>query len=374
MIKKIIVIGVVLGIVIGFFFYNNYISERIIDVPTQVFNEEEREDVEALEDAAPLTTYVSGMRVIWAMDFLSDGRIVFTERVGNVHIVERDGTVRQIATLPVHASGEGGLHGIAVDPQFASNQFVYLYYTYRGNGDGIVNRVSRFTWDGSMLVDEEMIIDAIPGAFTHNGGRIKFGPDEYLYVTTGDAQVTSLSQDVNSLAGKILRIKRDGDVVEGNPFNSPVYSYGHRNPQGITWDSEGNMWSTEHGPSMRDELNRIEAGENYGWPVIVGNDTQQGMRSPIIHSGQTTWAPAGAQYLNGSVFFVGLRGSALYEYNLETQVLTEHLKNKLGRIRDIILGPDGFLYISTSNRDGRGVPVEADDRILRINPAKIGEL
>jgi glucose/arabinose dehydrogenase len=184
----------------------------------------------------------------------------------------------------------------------------------------------------------------------------------------------SLSQDKTSLAGKILRVTRDGEPAPGNPFGTRIYSYGHRNPQGIVWDDLGRLWATEHGPSARDELNLIEAGANYGWPETTGTDTRVGIRSPIIQSGQSTWAPAGAEYLDNSIFFAGLRGSALYEYDISANELTVHLEDNFGRIRDVVLGPDGFLYVATSNRDGRGIPTAEDDRILKINPLKLGEI
>jgi len=371
--KTIILIILVVIFLGGTVIFNQYVSPRITNAPEQIF-EPKAEMQEDFEDAAALTTYVSNRRIIWAIDFLPDGRMIFTERDGVVSIVELDGQVKEILNINVHATGESGLHGIAIDPMFTDNNFVYLYYTYQNDGANTLNRVSRYTFIDEKLTDETIIVNNIPGASTHDGGRLKFGPDLFLYITTGDAQVPSLSQDKSSLAGKILKVTRDGEPAPENPFGTHIYSYGHRNPQGITWDQQGTLWATEHGPSARDELNLIEAGANYGWPVITGSDSKPKMHSPIIHSGQNTWAPAGAAYLNGSIFFAGLRGSALYEYSITTNELTVHLENKLGRIRDIIIGPDRFLYVATSNRDGRGVPTAEDDRILRINPLKLDEI
>lgn len=357
----------------GLFFIEKYFFSRMTDVPPQTFEEELASTADP-ESAEAITTYVSNRRIIWAMDFLPDGRLIFTQREGTVNVVEPNGQVKEVLSLTVLATGESGLHGIAVDPNFTENGLVYLYYTYQQDGVDTQNRVSRFVFENEALTGEEILVDTIPGASTHDGGRIKFGPDGFLYITTGDAQAPSSSQDTATLAGKILRTTRDGAPVTENPFGTLVYSYGHRNPQGITWDAEGRLWATEHGPSSRDELNLIESGANYGWPEITGTATQSDMRAPVIQSGQGTWAPAGAAHYNDSIFFAGLRGSALYEYDLTSKELKTHLKDSLGRIRDVILGPDGFLYVATSNRDGRGVPASVDDRILKINPLKLSEI
>lgn len=317
----------------------------------------------------PIATQVPKIQVIaqdlevpWALAFLPDGAILFTERDGRVRLVDKEGNVleKPIATISVKQTGESGLHGIAPHPNFNNNKFVYLYYTYQANGDNTFNRVSRFKFSGQSLTQEEIIVDKIPGAVFHDGGRIKFGPDGSLFVTTGDALNPSLAQNKNSLAGKILRVKDDG-MVE-------VYSYGHRNPQGIAWDNQGRLWSTEHGQSATDEINLIEAGKNYGWPAIRGDQKQEEMVSPILQSGSDTWAPAGLSYYQGSLYFAGLRGQALYQVKIDTLELKEHFKGQFGRIRDVVLGPDDMLYLTTSNRDGRGTPSPDDDKIIRINP------
>ncbi|OGE14048.1 glucose sorbosone dehydrogenase [Candidatus Curtissbacteria bacterium RIFCSPLOWO2_12_FULL_38_9] len=346
-------------------------EKNIPQVDTGVLNQSQETNP---ENIPLLSTVASNLEIPWALAFLPNGSLMFTERKGNVWLIDTDGNLsnKPVAQINVKTIGESGLHGIAIHPNFNQNQFIYLYYTYEGEGDETRNRVSRFTLENNRLTDETFIVNGIPGAIFHDGGRIKFGPDGFLYIATGDAREPSLSQNTNSLAGKILRVTDNGSPVPDNPFSNLVYSYGHRNPQGLTWDSQGRLWENEHGQSATDELNLIEAGANYGWPTIRGDETQQGLKSPIIHSGSDTWAPSGNAYLNGSIFFVGLRGQALYEAKIENgeATLVEHLKGQLGRMREVVVGPDNMLYITTSNRDGRGIPTSEDDRLIRVNPSK----
>jgi glucose/arabinose dehydrogenase len=320
------------------------------------------------------------LEVPWALDFLPDGSIIFTERPGRIRLIDAAGRLVPEPLLSVEgtaASGEGGLLGIAVHPDFAAKPFVYVYHTYQGQG-GLANRVVRFRLDGRTLSDRVVILDGIPGASIHDGGRLKFGPDGMLYVTTGDASNADLAQDGASLAGKILRLRDDGSVPPDNPFpGSPVYSYGHRNPQGLAWDSRGRLWEVEHGSSATDELNLIEPGKNYGWPVIRGDATAAGLQTPVIHSGSDTWAPSGLAFLDGSLYFAGLRGESLFQAIPEnaagagTARLVRHLFNDYGRLREAVAGPDGLLYIFTNNRDGRGLPAPNDDRLIRVDPKKL---
>jgi glucose/arabinose dehydrogenase len=317
----------------------------------------------------------SKLEIPWDIVFLPDNSALFTERHGRVRKIEANGQLfpDAIADIKeVYPTGEGGLLGITISPKYIENNYVYLYFTYQNSGRTL-NKVQRYIYENGQLKSDKTIIDGIPGALHHDGGRIRFGPDGFLYITTGDSSESSLAQDKNSLAGKILRVDGDGGIPSDNPFGNSVYSYGHRNPEGIAWDETGRLWETEHGSSATDELNIIEKGANYGWPVIRGNQKRNGMVTPVINSGVVTWAPSGAAYLNESIFFAGLRGSALFEakINGDKVDLVKHLENEFGRLRAIVVGPDGFLYLTTSNRDGRGAPATDDDRIIKVNPSKL---
>jgi glucose/arabinose dehydrogenase len=285
-----------------------------------------------------------------------------------------------VALIDVAATGEAGLLGLALDPDFGGNHYLYIYYTYR-DGSALRNRVVRLVEHNNRASDPRIILDGIPGSSIHDGGRLKFGPDGKLYITTGDARDRSLPQDLTSLAGKILRINADGSFPQDNPFpNSPVYSLGHRNPQGLSWHpATGQLFSTEHGPTGNDEVNIIEAGRNYGWPVVEGAAGRSEFNDPLL-SFTPSVAPSGATFYSGhalpgwegDLFFSTLRGEHLHRITLSPsaphQVLDHDplFQGEYGRLRDIIQGPNGFLYLATSNRDGRGGISAGDDRILRI--------
>jgi glucose/arabinose dehydrogenase len=307
---------------------------------------------------------VENLEVPWAIAFFKDGSFLFTEReTGYVYHYGRE--AKQIAKVSSAPIGEGGLLGIAIDPNFEQNKFVYLYYTYQRR-EKTLNRVSRFVYD-QVLRDETVLVDEIPGASYHDGGRIEFGPDNLLYITTGDAGEKMLAQDLNSLAGKILRINPDGSIPAGNPYpDSPVYSYGHRNPQGLAW-YKGILIAPEHGPDRNDEINMIKPGMNYGWPVVQCT-AHQGYQAPIRCFDQWTLAPGGAAFDDkGNLYVAGLRGSQIRKFELrDGELIAEEIfLQELGRLREVKYR-DGYLYITTSNQDGRGIPRIGDDKIFRI--------
>ena len=326
---------------------------------------------------------VTGLEIPWSIVFAPDGRLFVTERPGRVRIIDTAARTSAIAlTLDdVFAQGEAGVLGLALDPAFASNRLVYIYYTARTSG-GAVNRVVRVREAGGRLAEQVVLLDNIPANTIHDGGRLRFGPDGLLYITTGDAASEELAQDVASLAGKILRINPDGTTPRGNSFSSPVYSYGHRNPQGLDWSpASGDLWGSEHGNIGNDEINVIDNGANYGWPRIEAAATLPGMRTPITFFNPAL-APSGASFYRGQrfpqfvndLFVTTLRGTLLLRFRpdagarriVEQQRL---LEGQFGRLRDVVTGPDGYLYFCTSNRDGRGSPASDDDRIARLVPA-----
>ncbi|MCE5215357.1 MAG: PQQ-dependent sugar dehydrogenase [Methanobacterium sp.] len=310
-------------------------------------------------------TIAQNLEVPWAMDFLPNGTMIFTERVGRVNLLENNGTVIKVADINVSQVTESGLLGVAVDPNFSQNKFIYLYYTH----DNGINRISRFILNGS-LNNETVLLDNIPGGSIHNGGRLKFGPDGKLYATTGEGGDTSLSQNINSTGGKILRLNPDGSVPSDNPFGNYVYSYGHRDPQGIAWNpSNGILYASEHGATMNDEINIITKGGNYGWPIVQGDQNTSGYISPIRVYTNFTLAPSGIAFYQNRLYVTGLRGTQLRVLNFsdDGKTITSEgvFIDNIGRIRDVVVY-DGYLYICTSNRDGRGLPQSGDDKIIRI--------
>ncbi len=329
-----------------------------------------------------LETVVTGLEVPWSLAFAPDGRLLVSERPGRVRIVQ-NGTLLADPALTlddVAASGESGLLGLALHPQFAANHLVYLVYTTRRGGT-MVNRVVRYREVNNTLGERAVLLDDIAGATIHDGSRVRFGPDGKLYVTMGDAATADVAQQISSPNGKILRLNDDGTTPPDNPFGSPVYSYGHRNPQGIDWHPlTGDLWETEHGATANDEVNRIDAGKNYGWPVIEAAATRPDMETPAIFFSPSSVAPSGASFYRGTAipgfrnnfFFATLAGQHLHRVRFDPsdprRVLGHErlLEGRFGRLRDVVSGPDGALYFSTCNRDGRGSPAAGDDRIIRI--------
>lgn len=324
----------------------------------------------------------------WAIDFAPDGRVFLTERPGRIRvIINGQLQTEPWMTLNVAATGEAGLLGLALDPQFSQNGLAYAAYTFRTQSGSLQNRLVRLREDPTTRtgVMERVLLDEAAGGQLHDGGRVEVGPDGKVYWTLGETFNRQLAQDLSSLNGKILRVNSDGTIPEDNPFpGSPIYSYGHRNPQGLAWQpGTGRLYETEHGPSgekgcCQDEVNLIEPGKNYGWPVISGGETHEAMETPVLQSGTSvTWAPTGAAFVNsgpwtGSLVFTGLLGQTLYRVSLEPgnprAVLSfdQYLQRQYGRLRDVAEGPDGALYVLTNNRDGRGSPIADDDRVLRI--------
>lgn len=367
--KKFVFTGIVGLIILSgisyLFFFKNYLKKNVsptVNIP-QNFNSDKREFGKEF-------TIVSNLDIPWSLAFLPNGNLLITERNGKVFMVSKNfnDEPKEMSVINGVKAGEGGLLGIAIHPNYDLNNYIYLYYTYGESGGNSLNRVSKFVFDGNSLKDEEIILDNIPGNNNHNGGRIKFGPDGLLYIGTGDAQNPSLAQNKNSLAGKILRVNDDGKPVKDNPFGNEVYSYGHRNVQGLTWDETQALWTTEHGASAKDELNKIEKGGNYGWPEITGNESRSNMKTPVVNSENDTWAPSGLIFHDGFLYFAGLRGRDLFKFNPKNKALEKLFNGKYGRIRDVIAGPDNALYITTNNTDGRGLPGPTDDRIIRLEP------
>jgi glucose/arabinose dehydrogenase len=331
----------------------------------------------------------TGLDTVWELVWGPDGFIWMTERPGRISRVNpQTGAVTEVGRVAVSEINEGGLMGLALHPDFATQPWVYVAHTYQ---NGSRNRLIRMRFDGTSLGAPEVILADIPGSGIHNGSRLVFGPDRFLYVTTGDASDPANSQNRNALAGKILRLTFDGQAAPGNPFGNRTFTYGHRNPQGIVFVG-GSLYITEHGPTDNDEINRIEAGGNYGWPNVHGRcDGDIGAAETSFCSANTTvesiaqWtptiAPAGVAWydhalipaLRRSLLFVTLKDATIYKLTLSADgrsvTNTETLfPREFGRLRAILVAPDGSIYIGTSNRDGRGSPLSGDDRILRIHP------
>jgi glucose/arabinose dehydrogenase len=310
----------------------------------------------------------TGLEAPWGLAFLPDGSSLVSERDSAriVRVGPRGGAATEVAKLDdVDASGEGGLLGIAVSPDFARDQTVFAYFTA-----GSENRIVRFP-----LADpnrQQVLVRGIPVSGIHNGGRLVFGPDGYLYATTGDASQRGRSQDTSSLGGKILRLTADGRPAPGNPFPaSPVWSFGHRNVQGLAFDDNRRLFASEFGQNTYDEINLIEPGQNYGWPTVEGGGGAPRFRDPLLTWTTAEASPSGMAYADGALWVAALRGRRLWRVDLDghggVRSTEPELVGQFGRIRNVSLAPDGTaLWLLTSNRDGRGKPTADDDRIVRV--------
>lgn len=358
----------------------------------------DRDPTVSVKNQSPASTialkvepYVTGVTVPWDFAWLPDGRMLFNERDGHVRIVSKDGVLAEkpVLTLAVYRQpAENGLMGLCLHPEFAKNGWVYLSY---GTREDI--RVVRYTFKNDALGEPKEILTGLPSGSNHAGCRVRFGPDKKLYITAGEKFQNELAQDLSSLGGKIHRVNDDGTIPADNPFNNAegkakkarpeIWTYGNRNPQGIDWQpGTGDLFETEHGPSGEagaggggDELNVIDKGANYGWPAIHHAKTAEGMVSPLLE-----WtsgiAPASGHFytgdkipaLKGAFLVAGLKGNSLTAVWFKGRKIEKHevVFKGYGRLRAIGTGPDGALYVSTSNKDGRGRAAGDDDKILRI--------
>jgi glucose/arabinose dehydrogenase len=331
---------------------------------------------EAAPSGAPrvVAEAATGLAVPWGVDFLPDGRAVVTERdTRAVLLVDpnaSDGSqVEEIGRIDQAApQGEAGLLGVAVSPDFERDRLLYFYVTTAED-----NRIVRATLDdGDRLGQPDVVLSGIPNGFIHDGGRLTFGPDGFLYASTGETGVGEFSQDPTSLGGKILRITPDGEPAPGNPDpGSPVWSLGHRNVQGLAFDDRDNLWASEFGESTYDELNLIRPGSNYGWPEAEGRDGSSSFVNPRVVWSTDEASPSGLAYTEGHLWLAALRGTRLWRIEVdggEVGPVRDFFVGDYGRLRTVAVAPDGMLWVTTSNRDGRGEPAETDDRILVVDP------
>lgn len=360
-----------------------YADVEVGSVPQDV-NDLLKKEIEGVT----VDSWVTNLKIPWQLVFLPDSnRALVTERDGSIRLIENGILQKQPYAVPATAAeGEGGLMGLAHHPDFPNEPYIYAMYTYRDQQNKLYNKIVRFTDRGKIGNNEETILDKIPGGTVHNGGRIAFGPDGKLYATAGDTWNHSIAQDLDSLGGKILRLNPDGSIPADNPFeDSYVYSLGHRNPQGLAWHPEtGHLFISDHGPSGdlglhgKDRIKVIEPGGNYGWPNSIGYIEDNEYKNPLIMWQQAT-PPSGMTFYNDDLYVATLGSEALIRIELNHQSGYDYEVEKIerwfadgnysgvyGRFREVLKGPDGKLYILTSNRDGRGNPRNNDDKILQL--------
>ncbi|MQA25912.1 MAG: PQQ-dependent sugar dehydrogenase [Micromonosporaceae bacterium] len=324
------------------------------------------------DDGATLAAepIVEGLQIPWGLDFLPDGAALVTEReTRNIYRITTEFKKKKIQTIDeAYADGEGGLMGLAVSPQYDEDKTIFIYYTTRED-----NRIAKL----KLGEEPKPIVTGIPVSGVHNGGRLAFGPDGYLYATTGDASDSGIAQDKKKLGGKILRMTKDGKPAKGNPFGNLVYSYGHRNSQGIAWDEKDQLYAVEFGQNTWDEVNLVEPGKNYGWPKVEGKGGSSRYVDPFM-----VWKPedascSGAAILGDVLVTACLRGKRTYAMQLNGKggligAPQQALVDEYGRLRTVVVAPDKTLWVTTSNLDGRGDPNPGDDKIIRIVLASDG--
>ncbi|MET1042394.1 MAG: PQQ-dependent sugar dehydrogenase [Acidimicrobiales bacterium] len=314
-------------------------------------------------------TIATGLAVPWGIGFLPDGTAVVTERDSRrVLTIDARGRVNQIGSVPEAQPGsEGGLLGVAVPPDWQPGGFLYFYASTASD-----NRILRAPFDRGRLGASEVVLDGIPVGQIHDGGRLAFGPDGNLYASTGETGLGELAHDRGSLGGKILRITPDGDPAPGNPDpDSPIWTWGHRNVQGLAFDGN-RLWASEFGQDTFDELNLIQKGDNYGWPIFEGRGDDRAYTNPQVVWNTDEASPSGLAYLDGHLWLAALQGERLWRIDVKGDRAsnpTDFFVGKYGRLRTVVVAPDGNLWVTTSNRAGRGARAADDDRILVIDPS-----
>lgn len=322
---------------------------------------------------------IKNLELPWGMAFLPNGDFIFTERPGKINLLKKGETIHNTIMLrQVQSNSEGGLLGLAIDTDFNLTHYIFIYETTDSN------RVVRLKMENDILLEDKIIVRNIPRALNHDGGALNFGPDGYLYIGTGDATIPNLAQDKNSLAGKILRVDKEGKPAPGNPFNNKIWSMGHRNVQGFSWTNDNKMLATEHGPTTEfgwcchDEINLIEPGKNYGWPLAIGGTETDSLTPPLYQSGNDTWAPSGCVFVKkagiwqNNLLVAALRGQKIIRFILNPATgkiisKTDTLQYQFNRIRNIIQSPDGSFIFCTSNIGSIYPPLAGDDKIYRLS-------
>ncbi|MFV5769615.1 PQQ-dependent sugar dehydrogenase [Mammaliicoccus sciuri] len=345
------------------------------DKGKQTQNEMEHEqsqsdDNQERKETKGIETVAQGLDTPWSI-VKSNDVFYLSERPGKIIKIDGNKKTEQQVDLDkeVSTAAEAGLLGFVLAPDFKDSKEAYAYYTYEDNNQ--FNRIVKLKLENDTWKEDEVLIDKIPSGQYHHGGRLKIGPDDKLYATTGDASDEQNAQDKDTLGGKILRINLDGSKPKDNPIsNSYVYSYGHRNPQGIVWTPDGQMYASEHGNQANDEINEIKEGQNYGWPVIEGNEENDNMETPIFTSGSDdTWAPSGIAFKDGIIYSAALRGEGIMKFDVEKDEMKK-VATKYGRIRDVYIVNDDLYFVS-NNTDGRGNPSQNDDKMYKVSLSQL---